>query len=439
MTDAEQPKKTSILQSLGPALIVAAVVLGPGSILTSSRVGCEYGYSMLWILAGAAALMAGATAISATLGQAFERTLCGELAARLGRPVAAFVGVILFLIVACFQSSNNLAVVASLEPVGGPTSTLGSAILLGVFNLAIIVVLLAARGLYKHVESLMKILVGVMVVGFAINLVFAQPSVSGILSGLIPQLPDGVGGGFLPTAVNSTVDGEATRTIIDPWLAVQGMIATTFSIAGAFYQAYLVREKGWSLSDLRKGLTDSVCGIAALGLASGMILTTSAAVLHGKVDAASLSSAGDVAKQLEPLLKGFATTLFSAGIFAGALSSFLINAMIGGTLLSDGFGWGHKIDTPTTKWATAVALLVGYLFAVGMNSGTVSKVDVIIFAQALTVLGSPVLAVTLLYLTRQLPREQRPGWATPVALIACAVSVLLAVRTAWRIWLQVSA
>jgi len=36
---------------------------------------------------------------------------------------------------------------------------------------------------------------------------------------------------------NSTADGPK---MIDPWITLQGLIVTTFSIGGAFYQAYLV-------------------------------------------------------------------------------------------------------------------------------------------------------------------------------------------------------
>lgn len=418
-----------VLRSLGPALIVAAVVLGPGSILTSSKVGCEYGYDMLWVLAGAAALMAGTTAIAATLGQALPGTLCGELASRLGRPAAAFVGITLFLIVACFQSSNNLAVLAGIEPVIGSTSPAIAAGILIAINIAIGVVLFASRDLYRHVETLMKILVGLMAIGFAINLAFAKPSIGGVAKGLVPSVP-AEARGFLPTVSEGAV--------VDPWWAVQGMIATTFSIAGAFYQSYLVREKGWNASQLRQGLADSICGIAALGIASSMILVTSASVLHGNVDVSTLKSAGDVSAQLRPLFGTFATMLFSMGILAGAFSSFLINAMIGGTLLADGFGWKSSLRDNAMKWSTIGALLVGCAFAIGMNSGAVSKIDVIVFAQALTVLGGPVLAFTLLYLATKLSSESRGRWIYPIAGIACVVTLLLAARTGWRIWLTLN-
>ena len=74
--------------ALGPAIIVACVVLGPGSILTSSKIGCQFGYELIWVLIGAGLLMVGAVATSARIGVTLEGTPCEELATRLGRPVA---------------------------------------------------------------------------------------------------------------------------------------------------------------------------------------------------------------------------------------------------------------------------------------------------------------------------------------------------------------
>jgi Mn2+/Fe2+ NRAMP family transporter len=45
------------MRSVGPAIIVAAVVLGPGSILTSSKVGAQFGWLALPVLAVAVVLM----------------------------------------------------------------------------------------------------------------------------------------------------------------------------------------------------------------------------------------------------------------------------------------------------------------------------------------------------------------------------------------------
>ena len=71
---------------IGPTIIIAAVVLGPGSILTSSKVGADFGFPAWFVLALSTFLMIGMVALAARLGVTYERSLCEELAARLGRP-----------------------------------------------------------------------------------------------------------------------------------------------------------------------------------------------------------------------------------------------------------------------------------------------------------------------------------------------------------------
>ena len=46
----ESEKRPSWWRSIGPALITACVVFGPGSLLVSSNVGASYGYELLWLL-----------------------------------------------------------------------------------------------------------------------------------------------------------------------------------------------------------------------------------------------------------------------------------------------------------------------------------------------------------------------------------------------------
>ena len=439
-----------IRERFGPAIIIAAVVLGPGSILTSSKVGCQYGYTMLWVIAGAVLLMIGSTALSARLGVTLDKTPCGELAEKLGRPVAAFIGIVLFLVVAAFQSSNNIAVIAAIEPYlsngdgaeqGQSSAWMKTVILLGV-NLIVIAAMFGMKKLYAGLERLMLILMTVMIVGFGINLFFAQPELSSLFAGLIPSIPEGITGWlprFSPPLTQELAKG-VEREVSDPYWAVQAMTATTFSIVGAFYQAYLVKEKGWTKNDLSKGLMDSVTGVAALGLTTMMIMCTAAAVLHGVIAPSELKSVTDVAGSLKPLFGEFASILFILGIFAGAFSSFLVNAAIGGVLLSDGFGIGSSLEQKWPKIFTVAALLFGMVVAFLATVSGMDRVTLIIFAQALTVLGGPVLAMSLIYLAIGKPfkeRVQAPTWMMLLVFLGLAVVTLLAFRTGVTIFLKV--
>ena len=46
----EQVPSRKWYQAIGPAVITACVVIGPGSILTSSNVGATQGYGMAWVV-----------------------------------------------------------------------------------------------------------------------------------------------------------------------------------------------------------------------------------------------------------------------------------------------------------------------------------------------------------------------------------------------------
>lgn len=402
-----------LFKSIGPALIVAAVVLGPGSILTSSKVGATFGMLGLPVVIGATILMIAMVALSARLGAVYEHSICDELTTRLGRPVTVLIGLILFTLVALFQSSNNIALIGGIEPMVGP-GPLGVGIrflLLTGFNLLVLACLYFLRDLYRFVELLMKVLIGSMSLAFLINFLVAMIS---------PR-------GFEPVPPVDNPD-------LLPLLA---MIGTTFSVAGAFYQAYLIKEKGWGITELRKGALDSVVSISVLGMMTALILLTSWRTFYGYPTAVTLASVGDVARQLEPLFGPGAKIIFSSGILAGALSSFLVNALIGGTVMSDALGKGSKLKDRWPVHMTAVGLLVGMLVAMLSLAKEGSTVLLITFAQALTVLGIPALAAALIYLgtRKELTGDRKiPRLILLLAVIGFCVSLVLAGLTAAKVW-----
>lgn len=409
-----------LIGKIGPTIIVAAVVLGPGSILTSSRVGADFGFPAWFVLALSTFLMIGMVALAARLGVTYQRSLCEELAARLGRGASLFVGLVLFLVVALFQSSNNLAIIAGLEPLvedvgdGSLLAGTGSRVtVLVVINLFVAFCLFRVRSLYSQIERLMKILVLVMICAFTGNLIV-------VLFGAL-------GSESIQSSTNEKRD----------LIPLLGMIGTTFSIGGAFYQGYLVREKGWTLADWKRGLGDSIFGICVLGAVTSFILITSALTFHGRADAIELKSVGDVARQLEPLFGKGAKVIFSFGIMAGAFSSFLINAVIGGTILSDSLGKGWRLSDAMPRVLTCLAMVIGMGVASWSLSGASGTVTLITVAQALTVLGLPMLAAALLYLgtRKELVGEKKiPGWILGTCWLGFVVACVLAVKTALTVW-----
>ena len=257
-------------RSIGPALITACVVFGPGSLLISSNVGAKYGYELLWMLILTGILMGTYMTMAARVGVVGGATPCTLIAQRLGRAAAAVVGINLCLICSAFQFSNNLAVVAAAEAL---VPKVPSIIILIALNGLIITFLFTAKNIYQLLEKVMKIMVGIILVSFVINLILAAPSLIAIIKGLVPGIPQGIS--FrLPHKVGGEIE--------DPMLLIASLLGTTFSVAAALYQGNLVRERGWTIKDYSRGIGDSITGVAVITTVSAIIMVTTATVIPGK-------------------------------------------------------------------------------------------------------------------------------------------------------------
>ena len=435
LTPSSKNPFARFLAALGPAIITASVVLGPGSIFTNSKTGAVFGYQMVWFLTVAVLLMIAMTALSTRLGVLMKGTIGDEVAERAGRPFAVLVGVTIFLIASCFQFSNNLGVLAGVEPFyDGDSKVIPISILIAINGTAL-AALFFARNLYGYVEKLMKILIGLMVVGFVGNLIIVQPNILEILKGFIPSFPAGSEDYLLPR--KEMVDNKLT--VVDNLGAVLGMFATTFSIAAAYYQSYLVQQKGWTIKDYRTSIIDTLAGIGMLGVISLVIMCTASAAFHGKVDPSTLDSAGAFASQLKPTFGVWAKYLFCGGIFAGAISSFLVNSLIGGAMLSDGCGLGGKMEDKWVRIFASVALLMGFSIAVFMTSGGEKPTGLIIFAQGATVIGGPLVAGVLIWLaTRPDLKANISNKLIAFASLGLIVTLLVAFRKAIGIYLTLT-
>lgn len=399
-----------ISRSIGPAIVVAAVVLGPGSILTSSKAGASYGYAALPVIGISAILMMAMVALAARIGVIYDDSPCDQLTRRLHRGVSIAIGLILFLLVALFQSSNNLAIIAGIEPLLDAQAPLKVGWKIGVLitaNAFVIICLVLLRNLYSRIEAVMKVLIGLMVLAFTVNFIAT-----------------------FATAVELPARTAVAEDSPRDFLALLGLVGTTFSVGGAFYQAYLVKEKGWTLADAKRGMIDSILGIGVLGIITAIILCTSVRTFYGT--GVSFANVGDIALQLEPLFGSGATIIFCVGIFAGALSSFMVNAMIGGTVMSDSLGLGSQLNQRGPLLFTVLALLVGMTVGIVGILQQGSTAELIIFAQALTVLGIPALAAALIFLgtRKELAGDRKiPRWILILATIGFILSCVLAFRT----------
>ena len=358
------------LKQLGPALVLATVVLGPGSLTLNTIAGSVYGYRLVWVPVTATIFMVLYTWMSARISLVTGQTLFQLTRRKYGPGLARVGGLFGFMAILAFQAGNSAAV-------GFAANAL---IDLDVRVWAVLLVLPALAfillpNLYRKLELIVKIFVGLMIITFVGTLVLVGVRPDAALQGLIPTLPD-----------------------TEALFLTLGMAATTFSIAAAVYQGYLVREKKWGADDLGADNLDALVGIGVLGGISTIILLTSAGALFGT--GISVFTAREMAIQIEPLAGPIGFYLFTLGFFFASFSSLIVNPLIGATLLADGFGLDAAMDgRPVKQWA-AVGLGVGLLVVLLFEG---SPVELLRVAQAFAVVAFPVLGLLILSIARDRP------------------------------------
>jgi Mn2+/Fe2+ NRAMP family transporter len=349
---------TRRLKKIGPALVLAAVVLGPGSITLSTIAGSLYGYRLLWVLLCATVFMITYTLMAARIGLVSRKTLFELVRRKHGQRTAKAAAIFGFLSILAFQAGNCAAVGFAGSAFFGFDSRVWST----VFLLLAVAFFLQPR-LYLKLELFVKLAIGLMVAAFLGTLLVVGVDFDGMILGVVPSFPDSA----------------------SVFLSL-GMAATTFSVAAAAYQNYLMREKRWGIDDLANEGLDCLFGIAILGCISMVILLTSAGVLHESGQ--PVFSAQTMARQLEPLAGPLAYYLFTSGFFFAAFSSLIVNPLIGATLLVDGFGHESSMDSRRVRGWAIVVMAIGLLVVLIFQG---SPVELLRIAQALAVVAFPLL------------------------------------------------
>jgi Mn2+/Fe2+ NRAMP family transporter len=422
----------TFLRRLGPAFIVGACIIGPGSVTLMSTTGANYGYQLIWIALVAGGLMAAFLGLFMRFGIYADETFLGLAAKKFGRWFAVLCGISLASTNAAFQFGNAIGVTAGMQALWGGVSPYVWPV---VFSLAAIVFLFAFRNLYRYVEHIMRFFLVLMFLAFLANLIWARPDLGAAAKGaFVPSLPEGVN-----------------------WVTVGGLIGTTFVIVAAFFQSYLVKAKGWTEEDFASGTTDTLMASVIFTLIGCVIMMTAAAVLYPRAGQVTFEI---MIGQLKSVFGNSARFIFCIGFWSAAFSSFVTNSLIGGVLLNDGLGLGGKIESTATRVFAALVLLIGMVTGLVIihNEQTAAevagpeevvqapampaagqekpaepedlKVKAIRVGQAATMLAVPLGAIAMvavLFDKRATKGRDLPAWAKGIVLAGAAVLLGIAV------------
>jgi manganese transport protein len=392
----------NLFKNIGPATLIAAAFVGPGTVTVCTLAGANYGYSLLWALLLSVFATIILQEMAARLGLITGKGLPEILRSAISNKIIRVTLIVLVLAAiavgnTAYEAGNLSGGVLGLQTIFGAHwyfSLLLGAIAFG----------LLFYGNYKVLEKVLITMVVVMGASFIATAIAIGPDFKEVLQGL-----------FKPQ-INS-----------DNILTIVGLIGTTVVPYNLFLHASLVSEK-WNLpSDLSAVRKDTVISVILGGLVS-MAIIIAATALQGT----EVSGGAALASALEPVYGSWATYVFSVGILAAGITSAITAPLAAAYVVKGCLGWKGNMKSWSFRLVWIFILVTGVLF----SSIGLKPLDIITFAQIANGLLLPIIAILLLWLVNQklLGPFQNKLWQNIMAVIVILIAVILGTKTLLKVF-----
>src|SRR5215216_3124339 len=350
---------------LGPAFVAAVAYVDPGNFATNISGGAQFGYLLLWVI------------------------LCSNLMAMLIQSMSAKLGI---------ATGKNLLFGIPLLPAGLLTGV-------GVFG----ILALQRRG-FRPLEAVISSLIGVIVLGFAFQMFYAQPSAERILAGLFtPQ--------FAGTESVLIASGILGATVM-PHVIYLHSALTQRRVEGRTEEE---KKKIFSFERI-----DVIIAMAIAGTINASMLITAAALFHAN----GLTGVGDIDKafeQLKVVASNNAAILFGVALLASGFSSSSVGTMAGQVVMQ-GF-INRRIPLFLRRLITMLPALT--ILAIGVNPSRS-----LVISQVVLSFGIPFALIPLLLFCRNrnlmgvlVNHRLTTAVATVVVTLIVCLNVFLLYRT----------
>ncbi len=383
------------VSTLSTGIFLIGYNIGTGSITTMASAGSQYGMTLTWALLLSCLFTYSLIIAFSRYTMVTGRTVLGSFRHEFGAPITLFI--LVSLLAAELVSSMGLMGVATEIVVewSRPLTADGEG-----FNGIAISLFFAAllgycywQGRQSFFEKILCIFVFLMGVSFVATMFVVIPSPEAILRGLKPSIPD---------------HGNA-------FMIVSSMVGTTMGAILFVMRSILVRDKGWTIGDMRIQKRDALVSVSAMFVLSFAIMACAAGAMSGE----KIDNAIQLVQLIEPLAGRIATALFAAGIIAAALSSLFPILLLAPWLLSDYRGKPCDMRSRETRSLIFAGLLC--CLTVPLFGGR--PVQVMIVSQTLTVIATPLILIfmTILLNRRRLMGSHRASLGQNIVYIAVSI------------------
>lgn len=397
------------LKSLGPAIVISAVVVGPGSVTTASTMGANYGYQLLWVIVFAviASFFYQLPAIRITLNTG--NSIMESVYLRYGKKVSIPFYCCLLFGTCVFQAGNFIGAAMAMQYLIPSIS-----LLIWTVIMVMVGFILVWIGKYYLVENITKVLVFIMVAAFLITAIGSAPSVGEVVT-----------------------EGFSFKLPNNDYMLILAMVATTMvpdipvSLSALHKKKYCDPDTAEGqkplINKVRIAHMDLIVGCVVTGIITTAIIICSAANLFPK--GIIVASAQDMAAQLTPIVGRYAGVLFSLGLWAAAFSSGMFRIGLMPMLYNQATGQEEEMKAIRSRAFMIVTAAVPIVIVFLWGSAPASLV---ITAQAINGILLPFICAVVWKISsdrKYLGKNANKLWFNIVYAVIFIVTLLLAVRT----------
>lgn len=351
----------------GPAIIVTAAFIGPGTITLCVLAGVQNGFSLLWAMLLSIFITIVIQNTAARISFTTRKGLAESLLLQASHPILKFLlGCLLIAAIfignAAYEAGNLSGALSGIENLtSGVDYFFGTTFYFLPILVGSIVAGLIIIGSHQFLKNVLVGIVLLMSVSFLLTAILTQPNLMEILKGL-----------FIP------------NYNLKDTLTIAGLLGTTVVPYNLFLHAALVKNETLSLQALR---FDTIFAVSLGGLVSMSIIICAAAIQGN-----SIESTTGLGQALAPLYGDFAPILMSLGFFAAGITSAITAPMAAAFVVCECFGW--RSNSFGYKSVALLVLACGVLF----SSLQIKPIEVIRFAQITNGILLPVVGFFILLL-----------------------------------------
>ncbi len=356
-----------LLPFLGPAFVAAVAYVDPGNFATNIAAGSHFGYMLLWVVLVSNLMAMLIQTMSAKLGIATGKNLPELCRERFSKPVSLGLWVQAELVAIATDLAEVIGAALGLYLLFGiplfPASLIAAAVSFGIL-------IMQTRGGFRHLEAVIVGFVGIILIGFTVQMFLAAPSASGIAKGLV------------------TVRFDGTQSVL---LAVGILGATVMPHVIYLHSALTQNRITTADADERMRIfrferTDVFIAMVIAGAINISMVIIAAAAFHSR----GMTNMGDIDQAhrgLEEVLGAPASMAFGIALLASGLSATSVGTLAGQVVMQ---GFIRRSIPVYLRRAVTLAPALA-IVAMGVNA-----TDALVMSQVALSFGIPFALIPLL-------------------------------------------